>query len=91
MTSTEMLDFGGSNSVCHRFPAHSTRSGAVSPPLPPPPPLDQDELSQFGRIISCTGTIRPIVPEEEDLPGWVPKNYIEKGMKFLLCIISDSH
>jgi hypothetical protein len=21
----------------------------------------------------------PIVPDEEDLPGWVPKNYIEKG------------
>ncbi|KAJ8687178.1 hypothetical protein QAD02_022972 [Eretmocerus hayati] len=52
--------------------------GANSPPLPPPPPPDQDELSHFGRLASHSGTIRPIVPEEEDLPGWVPKNYIEK-------------
>lgn len=23
-----------------------------------------------------------IVPDDQNLPGWVPKNYIEKGIKF---------
>lgn len=27
-----------------------------------------------------TSAVPAIVPDEEDLPGWVPKNYIEKGM-----------
>lgn len=27
-----------------------------------------------------TSNVPAIVPDEEDLPGWVPKNYIEKGM-----------
>lgn len=26
-----------------------------------------------------TSAVPAIVPDEEDLPGWVPKNYIEKG------------
>lgn len=53
--------------------------GANSPPLPPPPPSEHDEHSQFGRPNpSNSGAIMPIVPAEEDLPGWVPKNYIEK-------------
>nr|CAD7400906.1 unnamed protein product [Timema poppensis] len=51
-------------------------TGNVSPPLPPPPPPD-DEHSQFGR--PQQGRMMAIVPDEEDLPGWVPKNYIEKG------------
>lgn len=72
----EVLDYGGG--MPHRFSHQMSRNGANSPPLPPPPPQDQDELSQFGRLVSCGGTIRPIVPDEEDLPGWVPKNYIEK-------------
>lgn len=64
----------------HHSPAqalhHQHRPGNVSPPLPPPPPPD-DEHSGFGR--PHAGRIMPIVPDEEDLPGWVPKNYIEKG------------
>lgn len=28
-----------------------------------------------------TNAVPAIVPDEEDLPGWVPKNYIEKGIK----------
>lgn len=51
-------------------------SGAQSPPLPPPPP-PEDEHEAFGR--PRTSGVMPIVPDEEDLPGWVPKNYIEKG------------
>lgn len=27
-----------------------------------------------------TNAVPAIVPDEEDLPGWVPKNYIEKGI-----------
>ncbi|CAG2057485.1 unnamed protein product [Timema podura] len=57
----------------HHYQHH--RTGNVSPPLPPPPPPD-DEHSQFGR--PQQGRMMAIVPDEEDLPGWVPKNYIEK-------------
>ncbi|XP_014245955.1 abl interactor 2 isoform X2 [Cimex lectularius] len=47
---------------------HMARS---SPPLPPPPaPIDQPPPPMF--------TPMPIVTDELDLPGWVPKNYIEK-------------
>jgi hypothetical protein len=30
----------------------------------------------------------PIVPDEEDLPGWVPKNYIEKGILFIAYLLT---
>lgn len=53
-------------------------AGAQSPPLPPPPP-PEDVHEAFGR--PRTSGVMPIVPDEEDLPGWVPKNYIEKGIK----------
>ncbi|XP_022909194.1 abl interactor 2 [Onthophagus taurus] len=49
--------------------------GSQSPPLPPPPP-PEEEHEDFGR--PRTSGVMPIVPDEEDLPGWVPKNYIEK-------------
>uniref|UniRef100_A0A146MHC4 Abl interactor 2 n=3 Tax=Lygus hesperus TaxID=30085 RepID=A0A146MHC4_LYGHE len=43
----------------------------ASPPLPPPPaPIDQPPPPVFAPM--------PIVTDELDLPGWVPKNYIEK-------------
>lgn len=56
-------------------------SGTHSPPLPPPPP-PEDEHAAFGRPQqhNAGGGSMPIVPDEEDLPGWVPKNYIEKGL-----------
>lgn len=50
------------------------RPGSQSPPLPPPP----EENADFGRPRQ---SIQPIVPEDQNLPGWVPKNYIEKGEK----------
>lgn len=59
------------------FQAASRGSGSQSPPLPPPPP-PEDEHEAFGRPRTSTG-VMPIVPDEDDLPGWVPKNYIEKG------------
>lgn len=74
-----MVDLSKNNTLPRRFSHQFNRNGATSPPLPPPPPPDQDEISNFGRLLPCSGTIRPIVPDEEDLPGWVPKNYIEKG------------
>lgn len=59
--------------------AHGQRiarsSGSQSPPLPPPPP-PEDEHATFGR--PRASTVMPIVPDEDDLPGWVPKNYMEK-------------
>lgn len=54
--------------------------GAQSPPLPPPPPPEENEHEAFGR--PRTSGVMPIVPDEDDLPGWVPKNYIEKGTYF---------
>ncbi|XP_014205397.1 abl interactor 2-like [Copidosoma floridanum] len=77
LINSDVLDYNVHSIVSHKI-SQVNRNGTNSPPLPPPPPADQDELSQFGRLVSCTGTIKPIVPEEEDLPGWVPKNYIEK-------------
>ncbi|KAF6206997.1 hypothetical protein GE061_018234 [Apolygus lucorum] len=51
------------------LPHHSM--ARASPPLPPPPaPIDQPPPPVF--------TPMPIVTDELDLPGWVPKNYIEK-------------
>ncbi|XP_011303969.1 abl interactor 2 [Fopius arisanus] len=80
----DTADYTGHHTLPHRFSHQISRSsGAGSPPLPPPPP-EQDEHSQFGRpqghnqAHSQGGAIMPIVPDEEDLPGWVPKNYIEK-------------
>ncbi|KAI4458950.1 abl interactor family member [Holotrichia oblita] len=55
---------------------HNPGSGSQSPPLPPPPP-PEEEHEDFGR--PRASGVMPIVPDEEDLPGWVPKNYIEKG------------
>lgn len=56
-----------------------TRPGSQSPPLPPPPP-PEDEHQDFGRPRTSTqGQLAPIVPDDQNLPGWVPKNYIEKG------------
>lgn len=74
-----MLNYNGHGPLTQKLSHVNSNNGTNSPPLPPPPPPDHDELSQFGRLTSSSGTIKAIVPEEEDLPGWVPKNYIEKG------------
>lgn len=60
---------------------HLHRPGSQSPPLPPPPP-EEDENQHFGRPrTQSVGPLAPIVPDDQNLPGWVPKNYIEKGNK----------
>ncbi|EEB15190.1 conserved hypothetical protein [Pediculus humanus corporis] len=51
------------------------RPGNVSPPLPPPPP-PEEEHAHFGQPTAGRGMA--IVPDDHHLPGWVPKNYIEK-------------
>jgi abl interactor 2 len=53
------------------------RESQNSPPLPPPP----EENADFGRPRQ---SIQPIVPEDQNLPGWVPKNYIEKGKTMII-------
>lgn len=61
------------------FRKHLHRPGSQSPPLPPPPPEDDDNQN-FGRPrTQSVGPLAPIVPDDQNLPGWVPKNYIEKG------------
>ncbi|XP_048007598.1 abl interactor 2 isoform X1 [Leguminivora glycinivorella] len=67
-------------------PGGGARGGSVSPPLPPPPLDDELAHDAFGRQhhlnnklrLQYTSAVPAIVPDEEDLPGWVPKNYIEK-------------
>lgn len=59
----------------HTLPIHHQASRS-SPPLPPPPLPEEDQHPRFGQPSSGRGL--PIVSDELDLPGWVPKNYIEK-------------
>ncbi|KAF7987683.1 hypothetical protein HCN44_003546 [Aphidius gifuensis] len=76
---SDLGDYTGHHTLPHRLSHQMSRgSGSNSPPLPPPPPPEADEHSQFGRPQQSSGALMPIVPDEEDLPGWVPKNYIEK-------------
>lgn len=61
-----------------RNAGHRYRPGSQSPPLPPPPPPEEQEHADFGRPRQAQGQLQPIVPDDQNLPGWVPKNYIEK-------------
>ncbi|XP_067618005.1 abl interactor 2 [Eurosta solidaginis] len=69
----------GRNHNRNNFSLNFARPGSQSPPLPPPPP-PEEEHQDFGRPRTSTGQgqLAPIVPEDQNLPGWVPKNYIEK-------------
>lgn len=58
----------------HTLSRNMPRPGSQSPPLPPPP----EEHADFGRPRQQS-LVAPIVPDDQHLPGWVPKNYIEKG------------
>lgn len=62
----------------HTLSRNMPRPGSQSPPLPPPPPPEDAEHSDFGRPRTSQGQLQPIVPDDQNLPGWVPKNYIEK-------------
>lgn len=73
----EMPDHG--HIGMHTLGRNITRPGSQSPPLPPPPPPDDDGHQHFGRPRTSQGPLAPIVPDDQNLPGWVPKNYIEKG------------
>ncbi|XP_059479281.1 abl interactor 2-like isoform X2 [Neocloeon triangulifer] len=64
---------GGVDDLTHHL--HMMRGGQGSPPLPPPPMPDSQQLPpSYGYGRSSMG----IVPEDAGLPGWVPKNYMEK-------------
>nr|XP_018905295.1 PREDICTED: abl interactor 2 isoform X2 [Bemisia tabaci] len=65
----EMINDG--RQYLHTLPRHPSNN---SPPLPPPP---EEEHARFGQPRGAT-RVMPIIPDEHDLPGWVPKNYIEK-------------
>uniref|UniRef100_U5EYS4 Putative abl interactor abi-1 n=1 Tax=Corethrella appendiculata TaxID=1370023 RepID=U5EYS4_9DIPT len=62
----------------HTLSRNMPRPGSQSPPLPPPP--DHDDHADFGRPrqSQTQSLVAPIVPDDQNLPGWVPKNYIEK-------------
>lgn len=55
---------------------HMMRGSQGSPPLPPPPMPESQMAPSYGYGRSSMG----IVPEDAGLPGWVPKNYMEKGL-----------
>lgn len=65
----------------HTLSRNMPRPGSQSPPLPPPP----EEHADFGRPRQQS-LVAPIVPDDQNLPGWVPKNYIEKGERNILLI-----
>ena len=47
--------------------------GRVRSMSPPPPPLPMDDQTENG------SSRRRVMPHDADLPGWVPKDYIDKG------------
>jgi hypothetical protein len=65
----------------YSFIGFVSRPGSQSPPLPPPPPPEESEHAEFGRPRQTQSLVQAIVPDDQNLPGWVPKNYIEKGMQ----------
>lgn len=63
----------------HTLSRNMPRPGSQSPPLPPPPPPEESDHADFGRPRNTQSLVAAIVPDDQNLPGWVPKNYIEKG------------
>lgn len=76
-TSTLPHNSLGHHTTHHHTLPHHHQSSRSSPPLPPPPLPEEDHHPNFGQPAAGRGM--PIVSDELDLPGWVPKNYIEKG------------
>ncbi|XP_046805272.1 abl interactor 2 isoform X4 [Lucilia cuprina] len=74
-----MHTLGRNHNSRNHFSLNFARPGSQSPPLPPPPP-PEEEHHDFGRPRNSAGQgqLAPIVPDDQNLPGWVPKNYIEK-------------
>uniref|UniRef100_A0A8D8F993 Abl interactor 2 n=2 Tax=Culex pipiens TaxID=7175 RepID=A0A8D8F993_CULPI len=72
----EMPDHG--HIGMHTLSRNMPRPGSQSPPLPPPPPPEESDHADFGRPRNTQSLVAPIVPDDQNLPGWVPKNYIEK-------------
>ena len=72
----------------HTLSRNMPRPQSQSPPLPPPP--EEQHLADFGRprTQQSNSIVAAIVPEDRNLPGWVPKNYIEKG-EGLFCGFRD--
>nr|XP_032513042.1 abl interactor 2 [Danaus plexippus plexippus] len=74
----------------HQSPSNYSQQDLHSSMPPPPSPLigSDGENSQHSMVLpghvsakmggQYSSAVPTIVPDEEDLPGWVPKNYIEK-------------
>ena len=76
----EMPELAQHHIGLHTLSRNMPRPGSQSPPLPPPP-VEHDEHAEFGRPRQQS-LVAQIVPDDQNLPGWVPKNYIEKGEIF---------
>lgn len=84
----EMPELAQHHIGLHTLSRNMPRPGSQSPPLPPPP-AEHDEHAEFGRPRQQS-LVAPIVPDDQNLPGWVPKNYIEKGKHFISFIIASN-
>lgn len=69
--STASSNYGTLNSVVDV-------TGRVRSISPPPPPLPVDP--EMDAAASGTINRHRVLPENVDLPGWVPKDYIDKGI-----------
>uniref|UniRef100_A0A2M3Z2Z8 Putative abl interactor abi-1 n=1 Tax=Anopheles braziliensis TaxID=58242 RepID=A0A2M3Z2Z8_9DIPT len=78
LTVTQDMMTDHSHIGMHTLSRNMPRPGSQSPPLPPPPPPEEADHADFGRPRNTQSLVAPIVPDDQNLPGWVPKNYIEK-------------
>ena len=59
--------------------SNSENSGRVRSMSPPPPPLPIEDPAENG----ASNRRRVLMPVDADLPGWVPKDFIDKGTKYI--------
>lgn len=64
--------------------SNTENSGRVRSMSPPPPPLPIED-SENG----ASNRRRVLMPIDADLPGWVPKDFIDKGKRHTVKIIVD--
>jgi hypothetical protein len=56
---------------------NNDNSGRVRSMSPPPPPLPIEDPAENG----ASSRRRVLMPVDADLPGWVPKDFIDKGTR----------
>ncbi len=62
---------------------NNDNSGRVRSMSPPPPPLPIEDPAENG----ASSRRRVLMPVDADLPGWVPKDFIDKGTRYKLALM----